>query len=97
MSLPTINVPTYELEIPSNKEKITYRPFLVKEEKILLLANESQDEDEMINAIKQIITNCTFGKLEVENFAIFDLEFITTVSIFSIPLIVILHNFFSIS
>jgi len=75
MSLPTINVPTYELGIPSTKEKITYRPFLVKEEKILLLANESQDDIEMVNSIKQIITNCTFGKLDIEDLAMFDLEF----------------------
>ena len=75
MSLPTINVPTYELGIPSTKEKMKYRPFLVKEEKILLLANESQDDTEMINAIKQIITNCTFGKVDVEDLAMFDLEY----------------------
>ena len=76
MTLPTINVPTYELEIPSNKEKLTYRPFLVKEEKILLLAMEQDDEDTMIAAVKQIIVNCTYEKIEVENLALFDLEYI---------------------
>jgi len=77
MTLPTINVPTYELEIPSNKEKITYRPFLVKEEKILLLAMEQDDEKEMIAAVKQIIKNCTYDKMtNVESLALFDLEYI---------------------
>ena len=60
MALPKIAVPTYELEIPSNKEKTNYRPFLVKEEKILLLAQEGGGESDILNAIKQIINNCTF-------------------------------------
>ena len=76
MALPAIAVPTHELEIPSNKEKITYRPFLVKEEKLLLLANESGEDSEVVNAIKQIITNCTFEKLDVETLALFDLEYV---------------------
>ena len=76
MALPAIAVPTHELEIPSNKEKITYRPFLVKEEKLLLLANESGQDSEVVNAIKQIITNCTFEKLDVETLALFDLEYV---------------------
>ena len=76
MSLPTINVPTYELEVPSTKDKVTYRPFLVKEEKILLLANESGEETDIINAIKQIINNCTYEKVDVEHFALFDLEYV---------------------
>ena len=76
MALPTIAVPTHELEIPSSKEKITYRPFLVKEEKLLLLANESGEDPEIINSIKQIINNCTFDKIDVETLALFDLEYI---------------------
>jgi len=76
MALPAIAVPTHELEIPSNKEKVTYRPFLVKEEKLLLLANESGQDSEVVNAIKQIITNCTFEKLDVETLALFDLEYV---------------------
>ena len=67
MTLPKIVTPTYELEIPSSKEKITYRPFLVKEEKILLLAQEAGEESDILNAIKQIIKNCTFEEVEVEN------------------------------
>ena len=76
MTLPIIAVPTHELEIPSNKEKLTYRPFLVKEEKLLLLANETGEDPEIINAIKQIINNCTFEKIDVETLALFDLEYI---------------------
>ena len=78
MSLPVINSPTYELEVPSTKDKIKYRPFLVNEEKILLLALEMSEEspEAMIDAVKQIIDNCTFKKLDVESLALFDLELI---------------------
>ena len=76
MSLPVINAPTYELAIPSTKEKIKYRPFLVKEEKILLLAMEEDDEKTITIALKQIIENCTDGKIDVDKLALFDLEFI---------------------
>ena len=76
MALPKIVVPTYELEIPSSKEKITYRPFLVKEEKILLMAQEQGEDIEILNAIKQIINNCTYEKLNLEKVALFDLEYI---------------------
>ena len=76
MALPKIATPTYELEIPSSKEKLTYRPFLVKEEKLLLLAMETEKDEDIIHAIKTIITNCTFEKANVENMPLFDLEFI---------------------
>ena len=76
MALPKIAVPTYVLEIPSTKEKTDYRPFLVKEEKILLLAQEGGEESDILNAIKQIINNCTFENLNVDNLALFDLEYI---------------------
>ena len=76
MTLPKIVAPTYELEVPSTKEKITYRPFLVKEEKILLLAQEAGEESDILNAIKEIINNCTYEQLKVENLALFDLEYI---------------------
>ena len=76
MSLPVINAPTYELVVPSTKEKIKYRPFLVKEEKILLLAMEEGDDTNISLALKQIIENCTDGKLEIDKLALFDLEFI---------------------
>tara|TARA_B100000780_G_scaffold35714_1_gene22271 strand:- start:195 stop:908 length:714 start_codon:yes stop_codon:yes gene_type:complete len=76
MALPTINTPTYELEIPSTDEKIKYRPFLVKEEKILLLAMESGKQTDVINAIKQIVTACTFGKLKIGTMPMFDVEYL---------------------
>ena len=66
MSLPVINAPTYELVVPSTKKKIKYRPFLVKEEKILLLAMEDGDEANISLALKQIIENCTDGEVNVD-------------------------------
>ena len=58
MGLPIIKHPTFELTVPSTKQKIKYRPFLVKEEKILLLAQSSDNVMDMISSIKQIINNC---------------------------------------
>jgi len=76
MSLPVINTPTYELEIPSTKEKLVYRPFLVKEEKILLIAQEDGGEATIARAMKQIVHNCTFDSLDVDNMPLFDLEYL---------------------
>ena len=76
MALPKINTPTFELEVPSTKEKLTYRPFLVKEEKLLLLAMETDKEEDMMRAVKQIINNCTFEKLDLDDLALFDIEFV---------------------
>jgi hypothetical protein len=76
MALPKIATPTYELTVPSNKDTLKYRPFLVKEEKILLLANEADDADEMMSAVKQIINNCTFEGIDVDGLALFDLEYL---------------------
>ena len=77
MALPVLTHPTFELEIPSTKEKITCRPFLVKEEKILLLAQESGNPNDMIKAVKQIMTNCIIeGTMDVGNAPTFDIEFI---------------------
>jgi hypothetical protein len=76
MALPTINTPTYELEVPSTDEKIKYRPFLVKEEKILLIAMESGKTEDIINAVKDIVSACTFEKLELGNMPMFDIEYI---------------------
>ena len=76
MALPNINQQTFELEVPSTDEKIKYRPFLVKEEKVLLQAQESGKTEDQINAIKEIITNCTFGKIDVDTLPSFDLEYI---------------------
>lgn len=76
MALPKINTPTYELVIPSTDEKIEYRPFLVKEEKILLIAMESGKQKDIISAIKQIVTACTFGKLKIGRMPMFDVEYL---------------------
>ena len=76
MGLPTIAVPEYTLTIPSTKKEVKYRPFLVKEEKILLLAMESEKTEEIINATKTIIENCVYGDINVEEMPTFDIEYI---------------------
>ena len=76
MALPKLNTPTYELEVPSTDEKLKYRPFLVKEEKILLLAMESKDNAQIINAVKDIVSSCTFEKVDVSTMPMFDMEYI---------------------
>ena len=76
MGLPTIAVPQYTLQLPSSGKEIKYRPFLVKEEKILLLAMESEDKDQILNATKQIITNCVFGDIDADDLPTFDMEYI---------------------
>ena len=76
MTLPVINTPTYELVVPSTKEKLTYRPFLVKEEKILLLAMEEEQDTQLNKALKQVVHNCTFQKVDVAKLPLFDLEYI---------------------
>ena len=76
MALPKLDVPIYQLTLPSNNREISYRPFLVKEEKILLMAMEGEDQLEMINGIKQIITNCVSEEINVDNLPVFDLEYI---------------------
>ena len=75
MGLPKIDMPLFELEVPSTKKKVKYRPFTVKEEKILLIAQEANDIDHIITAMKQIITNC-FHKIDVETLTMFDLEYL---------------------
>jgi len=76
MALPKIDTPTYELTLPSQDVKVKFRPFLVKEEKILLMALESQKSDEIFQATKQIVSSCTFNALKVEELPTFDLEYI---------------------
>jgi len=76
MALPKLNTPTYELEVPSTDDKIKYRPFLVKEEKILLMAMESKENAQIINAVKDIVSSCTFEKLNVATMPMFDMEYI---------------------
>ena len=76
MALPVLTVPTYELEVPSTDEKVKYRPFLVKEEKLLLIAIESEDNGEIVQAVKTIVDECTFNKLNLGTMPIFDVEYI---------------------
>ena len=76
MGLPKLNTPTYELVLPSTEETIKYRPFLVKEQKLLLLAQESENKKEMLDAISQIIENCTFGKINSKEAYVFDVEYV---------------------
>ena len=77
MPLPKIATPTYELEIPSLKKEIKYRPFLVKEEKILIIAMESEDNKQIANAVKTVISNCILTKgIKVEELATFDIEYL---------------------
>jgi hypothetical protein len=75
--LPKISTPTYELELPSTKKKIRYRPFLVKEEKILIIAMESEDPKQITNAVKDVISNCILTKgVKVEELSTFDIEYL---------------------
>ena len=76
MALPKLEVPIYELTVPSTDEKIKYRPFLIKEEKILLIAMESGANEDVIQAVKQIVSECTFNKLKLGNMPMFDVEYI---------------------
>src|SRR6056300_86067 len=78
MALPKIDLPIYELTLPSSKEKVKYRPFTVKEEKILLVAQESDDAEQEILAVKQVVNNCLIDK-EVTELAMFDLEYVLLV------------------
>jgi hypothetical protein len=76
MPLPKIETPTYELTVPSTGDLIEYRPFLVKEEKILMLAQESGGIKDMVRALKQIISSCTFEKVDPNALASYDIEYI---------------------
>ena len=76
MPLPKIATPTYELVLPSTGKKIKYRPFLVKEEKILILALESEDQKQITNAIKSTLKSCIQTRIKVEDLPTFDIEYI---------------------
>ena len=76
MALPKIGYPTYELELPSTGKTVKYRPFLVKEEKVLLMALESQDEKQIISAVKDLIKNCVISRIKIDNLPSFDLEYL---------------------
>src|SRR5210317_471146 len=75
MPLPKIKQPLFDIIIPSTNKKVKYRPFTVKEEKILLIAQESKEADQIINAIKQVINNCV-NDIDVDKLATFDIEYL---------------------
>ena len=77
MPLPKISTPTYELVLPSSNKKIKYRPFLVKEEKVLILAMESQDTSTVANAVKVVLASCILSRgVKVEKLSTFDIEYL---------------------
>lgn len=76
MALPKVETPRYELQIPSNGKMVTYRPYLVKEEKVLMVAMESQDNRQMIRAVKDVISTCTDGEVDISKLTMFDLEYV---------------------
>jgi hypothetical protein len=78
MPLPKIDIPIFEMELPSTKKKLKYRPFTVKEEKILLVAQESDDSEQEILAARQVVSNCIIDE-DVSKFAMFDLEYVLLV------------------
>ena len=75
MALPKLDVPIYEMAVPSTDEKIKYRPFLIKEEKVLLIAMESGENEDIIQAVKQIVSECTFNKLKLGDMPMFGVEY----------------------
>ena len=76
MALPKLNTPTHQLELPSTGEKIKYRPFLVKEQKLLMFAQESDDENAIAETILNIIESCTEGEINAKMLPVFDIEYI---------------------
>lgn len=76
MSLPKISHPQIIIEIPSSKKKVIFRPFLVKEEKLLLMAKASEDETDILLSIKQVVNNCAIDQLDINSLSLFDLEYI---------------------
>jgi len=77
MPLPKVSTPTFDLVLPSNGKKIKYRPFLVREEKILIMALESEDMKQITNAVVQILSACILTRgVKIENLATFDIEYL---------------------
>ena len=76
MALPILETASYELTLPSTDVVVKYRPFIVKEEKILLQALESQNQKQIVQALKDIVSTCTFGQLNVDELPTFDLEYV---------------------
>jgi len=76
MALPRIDTPTYQTNLPSTGQSVQFRPFLVKEQKIIMMAQESGEEREMIQALSELVTACTFNKIDIANAPTFDVEFL---------------------
>ena len=76
MALPKLQKPTYELKLDTLDSPIQFRPYLVKEEKILMIASETGDEKSIIRALTQIVKSCTFDKVDVESLPVFDIEYL---------------------
>ena len=76
MALPKLNTPTYSLVLPSTGEEIKFRPFLVKEQKLLMLAQESEDNKEMLDTVVKIVSSCTFNKVDPTHSPLFDIEYV---------------------
>ena len=75
MALPRIDTPTYQLTLPSTQEKIDFRPFLVKEQKIIMMAQESSDEKQMVSAMAKLVSSCTFDKINIYDLPVYDVEY----------------------
>ena len=76
MALPKLDIPTFTLELPSTQEEVKYRPFLVKEQKILMILQESENKKDIMNGMISLVDGCTFGALNVAQMPVFDFEYI---------------------
>jgi len=74
--LPKLDTPTYKLELPSTGEELQYRPFLVKEQKLLMIAQESEDDQQVLDTVGNLVNSCTFEKIDSANSPLFDIEYI---------------------
>ena len=75
MALPRVNNPTYMLDLPSTGEKIKYRPFLVKEQKVLMMAQDTKKDAELAETMGQLVSSCTYGKIKPDTAPMFDMEY----------------------
>ena len=76
MAIPKLETPVYSLTLPSSGEQIKFRPFLVKEQKLLILVNQDENKNELFDTLKAIVSGCTFNKLIVESLPMFDIEYL---------------------
>ena len=76
MALPRIDTPTYQIKLPSTGQTINYRPFLVKEQKIIMMAQETEDEEQMLRAMSDLVTSGTFNQVDINNLPMYDVEYL---------------------